>query len=100
LPAYTFGGSGPALTAHGSLDLKQEIQIQIILVQSNTMSSTFSLLFFLIHQFLFKQGMLTIFHFHNMKGKVLLGRLCSLYAAHFSSKLWLMKLILEPYSVS
>jgi hypothetical protein len=26
----TFGGSGPALTAHGSLDLKQEIQIQII----------------------------------------------------------------------
>jgi hypothetical protein len=25
----TFGGSGPALTAHGSLDLKQEIQIQI-----------------------------------------------------------------------
>jgi hypothetical protein len=24
----TFGGSGPALTAHGSLDLKQEIQIQ------------------------------------------------------------------------
>jgi hypothetical protein len=26
---FTFGGSGPALTAHGSLDLKQEIQIQI-----------------------------------------------------------------------
>jgi hypothetical protein len=25
---FTFGGSGPALTAHGSLDLKQEIQIQ------------------------------------------------------------------------
>jgi hypothetical protein len=25
----TFGGSGPAITAHGSLDLKQEIQIQI-----------------------------------------------------------------------
>jgi hypothetical protein len=24
----TFGGSGPALTAHGSLDLKQKIQIQ------------------------------------------------------------------------
>jgi hypothetical protein len=23
------GGSGPALTAHGSFDLKQEIQIQI-----------------------------------------------------------------------
>jgi hypothetical protein len=26
---FTFGGSGPGLTAHGSLDLKQEIQIQI-----------------------------------------------------------------------
>jgi hypothetical protein len=26
---FTFGGSGPALIAHGSLDLKQEIQIQI-----------------------------------------------------------------------
>jgi hypothetical protein len=26
---FTFGGSGPALTAYGSLDLKQEIQIQI-----------------------------------------------------------------------
>jgi hypothetical protein len=26
---FTFGGSGPALTAHGSLDLKQEIQIQM-----------------------------------------------------------------------
>jgi hypothetical protein len=26
---FTFGGSGPALTAHGSLDPKQEIQIQI-----------------------------------------------------------------------
>jgi hypothetical protein len=26
---FTFGGSGPALTAHGSLDLKQENQIQI-----------------------------------------------------------------------
>jgi hypothetical protein len=25
---FTFGGSGPALIAHGSLDLKQEIQIQ------------------------------------------------------------------------
>jgi hypothetical protein len=24
----TFGGSGPAITAHGSLDLKQQIQIQ------------------------------------------------------------------------
>jgi hypothetical protein len=27
---FTFGGSGPALTAHGSLYLKQEIQIQIL----------------------------------------------------------------------
>jgi hypothetical protein len=26
---FTFGGSGPAITAHGSLDLKQEIKIQI-----------------------------------------------------------------------
>jgi hypothetical protein len=26
---FTFGGSGPAIAAHGSLDLKQEIQIQI-----------------------------------------------------------------------
>jgi hypothetical protein len=26
---FTFGDSGPAITAHGSLDLKQEIQIQI-----------------------------------------------------------------------
>jgi hypothetical protein len=26
---FTFGGSGPALTARCSLDLKQEIQIQI-----------------------------------------------------------------------
>jgi hypothetical protein len=25
----TFGGSGPDITAHGSLDIKQEIQIQI-----------------------------------------------------------------------
>jgi hypothetical protein len=29
---FTFGGSGPALTAHGSLDLKQEIQIQIQII--------------------------------------------------------------------
>jgi hypothetical protein len=27
---FTFGGSGTALTAHDSLDLKQEIQIQIL----------------------------------------------------------------------
>jgi hypothetical protein len=27
---FTFGGSGPALTAHGSLDFKQEIQIQTV----------------------------------------------------------------------
>jgi hypothetical protein len=26
---FIFGGSGPTITAHGSLDLKQEIQIQI-----------------------------------------------------------------------
>jgi hypothetical protein len=25
---FTFGGRGPAITAHGSLDLKPEIQIQ------------------------------------------------------------------------
>ena len=31
---FTFGGSGPALTAHGSLDLKQEIQIQIQIMMS------------------------------------------------------------------
>jgi hypothetical protein len=29
---FTFGGSGPALTAHDLLDLKQEIQIQTWLV--------------------------------------------------------------------
>jgi hypothetical protein len=36
---FTFGGSGPAITAHGSLDLKQEIQIQIqiFMVNDNTM---------------------------------------------------------------
>jgi hypothetical protein len=33
---FTFGGSGPALTAHGSLDLKQEIQIQIQIGKHNT----------------------------------------------------------------
>jgi hypothetical protein len=33
---FTFGGSGPALTAHGSFDLKQEIQIHIFLVLSLT----------------------------------------------------------------
>jgi hypothetical protein len=27
---FIFGGSGPAITAHGSLDLKQEIQIQML----------------------------------------------------------------------
>jgi hypothetical protein len=26
---FISGGSGPAITAHGSLDLKQEIQIKI-----------------------------------------------------------------------
>jgi hypothetical protein len=34
--ASTFGGSGPALTAHGSLDLKQEIQIQIQIQMHST----------------------------------------------------------------
>jgi hypothetical protein len=34
---FIFGGSGPAITAHGSLDLKQEIQIQI-LVQSDLLT--------------------------------------------------------------
>jgi hypothetical protein len=29
LAVFTFGVRGPALTAHGSLELKQEIQIQI-----------------------------------------------------------------------
>jgi hypothetical protein len=29
---FTFGGSGPDITAHGSLDLKQEIQIQMTTV--------------------------------------------------------------------
>jgi hypothetical protein len=29
---FTFGGSGLALTAHGSLDLTQEIQIQIQII--------------------------------------------------------------------
>jgi hypothetical protein len=27
--AFTFGGSGPAITAHNSLDLKQKTQTQI-----------------------------------------------------------------------
>jgi hypothetical protein len=36
---FTFGGSGPAITAHGSLDLKQEIQIQIQTKKSTTWSS-------------------------------------------------------------
>jgi hypothetical protein len=40
--AFTFGGSGPALTAHGSLDLKQEIQIQI---QIQNLGTRFYLLF-------------------------------------------------------
>jgi hypothetical protein len=35
---FTIGGSGPALTAHGSLDLKQEIQIQIQ-IQMQTLAS-------------------------------------------------------------
>jgi hypothetical protein len=34
---FTFGSSGSALTAHGSLDLKQKIQIQIQ-IQTNLCS--------------------------------------------------------------
>jgi hypothetical protein len=40
---FTFDGSVPALTAHGSLDLKQEIQIQI------QISSCFPLVTMLVH---------------------------------------------------
>jgi hypothetical protein len=42
---FTFGGSGPALTAHGSLDLKQEIQIQIQIHSFNNKSVSTGLLF-------------------------------------------------------
>jgi hypothetical protein len=35
---FTFGGSGPAITAHGSLDLKQEIQIQNQILSSLCLS--------------------------------------------------------------
>jgi hypothetical protein len=38
---FTFGGSGPALTAHGSLDLKQEIQIQIQIVNKSSLANDF-----------------------------------------------------------
>jgi hypothetical protein len=38
---FTFGGSGPALTAHGSLDLKQEIQIQIQSQHGNEVKEIF-----------------------------------------------------------
>jgi hypothetical protein len=38
---FTFGGSGPALTAHGSLDIKQEIQIQIQIQTTSNSPSTF-----------------------------------------------------------
>jgi hypothetical protein len=41
---FVFGGSGPALTAHGSLDLKQEIQIQIR-SHCNVISHMFTLQF-------------------------------------------------------
>jgi tellurite resistance protein TehA-like permease len=34
---FIFGGSGPAITAHGSLDLKQEIQIQIQIIISEAL---------------------------------------------------------------
>jgi hypothetical protein len=42
---FTFGGSGPALTAHGSLDLKQEIQIQMhcVLFWGNLLNASFYL---------------------------------------------------------
>jgi hypothetical protein len=36
---FTFGGSVPALTAHGSLDLKQEIQIQIQISTATALSA-------------------------------------------------------------
>jgi hypothetical protein len=39
---FTFGGSGPDITAHGSLELKQEIQIQIQIQTSNIHLFTFS----------------------------------------------------------
>jgi hypothetical protein len=43
---FTFGGSSPALTAHGSLDLKQEIQIQIQIYYNSTLDeSTDSLVY-------------------------------------------------------
>jgi hypothetical protein len=32
---FTFGGSGPDITAHGSLDLKQDIQIQMVIIYYN-----------------------------------------------------------------
>jgi hypothetical protein len=38
-PVFTFGGSGPAITAHGSLDLKQEIQIQIQIMRPGLLGS-------------------------------------------------------------
>jgi hypothetical protein len=45
---FLFGGSGPAITAHGSLDLKQEIQIQIKLqFAARKLLSFFRLLLFL-----------------------------------------------------
>jgi hypothetical protein len=40
---FTFGGSGPALTAHGSLDLKQEIQIQIQIQKLSVLSQCASI---------------------------------------------------------
>jgi hypothetical protein len=38
---FTFGGRGPDITAHGSLDLKQEIQIQIHFMAAFWAVSTF-----------------------------------------------------------
>jgi hypothetical protein len=37
---FTFGGSGPDITAHGSLDLKQEIQIQIQIQSLSSLRAT------------------------------------------------------------
>jgi hypothetical protein len=60
---FTFGGSGPAITAHGSLDLKQDIQIH---VQILTLIFCQSLHFqFSIHK------MLGVFFFGNKQTKYL-----------------------------
>jgi hypothetical protein len=45
---FTFGGSGPALTAHGSLNLKQEIQIQILAKNLSHHHGFIVIIFFII----------------------------------------------------